>query len=431
MFGNNNPLQSIQFLGLLNAAKTGNSAVDAAIAVLLPIVVSSSLGHIRKNDSLAHSLASVRCWFQGKNYTQTITHRSVQYCGTYTKSVDNESQNEYLVRAIKLYVHQKCHLDLDDADVDLSDVAKRKSDQNCDTSATSTKRLLGDCEIVKKPPRNTWVCTGLFDGAQVWMRMDDSVSEDNGSGGRGEQKMRTVTITLRSCKKTSMDELIRKALEWYEEQLAKLETFTRYFFEISSFSESNSKASRCPVYHNYVLTGEKTFKTIFSQPAKKLVKTVDDFRLKRGKYGVEGFPYKLGILLHGEPGTGKTSMIKALAQYLGRHVVNISLSKIERNQDLRDIFFNRDGFQRNLSFKDLIFVLEDVDAASKVVTTRQKEVKVGTNTGESETKGPMSTDALSLAGILNVFDGVVATPGRVRQNITFFVGTSNALSQSS
>jgi ATPase family associated with various cellular activities (AAA) len=69
-------------------------------------------------------------------------------------------------------------------------------------------------------------------------------------------------------------------------------------------------------------------------------------------------------------------MIKALAQYTGRSIVNVPLTRITTNSELMDIFYEKKYHVRGedvpikLGFKDVIFVLEDVDAASKVVRRR-------------------------------------------------------------
>ena len=130
-------------------------------------------------------------------FTQSIVYRGYELNDGTTKNLDNDSQNEYLVRAIKLYIHQKCDLDLDDAEVELTDVANRKSELSSLYAAPSTQILLGNCDIVKKPLPKKWHRVGLFDGADVWMWKNDSLSADKsrGGGSSNEQKFALYVST--------------------------------------------------------------------------------------------------------------------------------------------------------------------------------------------------------------------------------------------
>ena len=161
---------------------------------------------------------------------------------------------------------------------------------------------------------------------------------------------------------------------------------------------------------------------------------------------------------------GKTSLIKAMAHYTNRHIVTIPLSRISTNQDLTSLFFNGTysvaGSSKvaKLGFSNVIFVLEDVDAGSKVVMSRElrrqeeerreeerRQAFAMLNDQPTGSQGPpplssimptgptslppvrvssmkpggLSTvrmegdDELDLTGILNVLDGVVDTPGRI------------------
>lgn len=91
-------------------------------------------------------------------------------------------------------------------------------------------------------------------------------------------------------------------------------------------------------YKRYLLADNKSFDTLFFPEKCQLLKLVDDFMHGRGKFEIPGFPNKLGILLDGPPGTGKTSLIKALAIYLKRHIVSVSLEKVKTNQEWGPIF---------------------------------------------------------------------------------------------
>ena len=79
------------------------------------------------------------------------------------------------------------------------------------------------------------------------------------------------------------------------------------------------------------------------------------------------------------------TLIKAIAHYTKRHIVSVPLSRIKTNQELMDVMFDQSATVVNtqrtheddsselpvlLDFKSVIFVMEDVDAASKVVQRR-------------------------------------------------------------
>ncbi|KAJ0389370.1 hypothetical protein ATCC90586_011178 [Pythium insidiosum] len=135
---------------------------------------------------------------------------------------------------------------------------------------------------------------------------------------------------------------------------------------------------------------------------------------KTGKFAIRGFPYKLGFLLHGPPGTGKTSLIKAIAQHTKRHIVTINLSKIRTNQELLDAVFDLKfsvedmDYPISLSFKDVVFVMEDIDCASRIVEKRdnsdskyeQKRESRVERMVESQKKAEMDDDDDDMPGLI-------------------------------
>ncbi|CBY01536.1 hypothetical protein IAQ61_003359 [Plenodomus lingam] len=141
-------------------------------------------------------------------------------------------------------------------------------------------------------------------------------------------------------------------------------------------------------------------------------------------YSERGIPYRRGYLLHGPPGTGKTSMSFALAGVFGMNIYCISLSAAQLTESSLMDNFN--------SLPDrCIVLLEDVDAAGlrredlpaepvaveqESASTKESDRPGAHPTKSNESKSQPkkeSTSRISLSGLLNVIDGAGSQEGRV------------------
>ncbi|KAF7596147.1 hypothetical protein BBP40_003046 [Aspergillus hancockii] len=132
-------------------------------------------------------------------------------------------------------------------------------------------------------------------------------------------------------------------------------------------------------------------------------------------YSNRGIPYRRGYLLHGPPGTGKTSLCFAVSGLMGLplYLLNLS-SKSFGEDDLMSLF-------QELP-RRCIVLLEDVDCAG---ITQKRVSGEGSNDSAEKTKDGKEEDApqdadtdsskqgVSLSGLLNVIDGVAASEGRI------------------
>lgn len=112
-------------------------------------------------------------------------------------------------------------------------------------------------------------------------------------------------------------------------------------------------------------------------------------------YSARGIPYRRGYLLHGPPGTGKSSLSYAIAGHFDLKIYVVNLNSSNLNEDILTQLFS-------LLPQKCLVLLEDVDAAG---ITQQRTA--------SSITAPRDKQNISLSGLLNVIDGVASQEGRV------------------
>jgi hypothetical protein len=118
----------------------------------------------------------------------------------------------------------------------------------------------------------------------------------------------------------------------------------------------------------------------------RIMKYLTDFLDNKEAYIKADIPFRTGILLHGEPGSGKSSTALAIANALKMNVHIIPITSLLNDESLSDCFA---GIPPNS-----IVVLEDIDIA-KGVKDRDEDTDKG----------------VTMQGMLNVLDGFQSPPG--------------------
>lgn len=189
----------------------------------------------------------------------------------------------------------------------------------------------------------------------------------------------TVTVTTLSRDRHLFSKLLAEARDLaLRGQEGKLVIRTAWGIEWKPFGQPRRKR---PLHSVVLDTGV----------SEKVEQDVNAFLQRRQWYADRGIPYRRGYLLHGPPGSGKTSYIQALAGSLSYDICLLNLSERGLGDDkLNHLLSNAP--ERS------IILIEDVDAAFN------KRMQTSEDGYQS---------SVTFSGFLNALDGVASGEERI------------------
>jgi hypothetical protein len=256
---------------------------------------------------------------------------------------------------------------------------------------------------------------------------------------------------------SQIKEFIANISKEYVMQLENSRSNKRFMYTLTKTTYTD-RYEKLTCWRENEFQSAKTFDHVFFEGKQDVIRKIQFFLDNKAWYDKYGIPYTLGIGMYGPPGTGKTSFIKALMNMVkDRHLINMPLSIIQTKTQLNEFYyesrFNDLNASNSIGFDKKIIVIEDIDCVGDIVMERSHTHSVARPSSETNedaefadiadiafdekidamddkikdlikknivdeskkiiSKCTKKEDSITLDDILNLWDGIIETPGRI------------------
>lgn len=242
----------------------------------------------------------------------------------------------------------------------------------------------------------------LRDGWRVYL-VNRKVDQNQAPSFGGGDRKQTITITTFGRSQEPLRRMLDEIMAVREDR----DTIPIYTWIGGGYSLVERRAKR-------------PMDTVYIDPAIKadILRDVQRFTARRSWYADRAIPWRRGYSLEGPPGTGKTTLIFAIASVLEKPVYLINPASLDNDNQLQAAV-NQAGAG--------LLAIEDIDTL-KVSKRRKSKVNTASEIDSTPSIAPPgagsttvsvtgssdnSKSGITLSGLLNAFDGIGARDGRI------------------
>lgn len=212
------------------------------------------------------------------------------------------------------------------------------------------------------------------------------------------------TLYIKAKNYDIIDELLHISYTYHKETFSDLDNnnYKNYIYMIEN------QGNRYMSFNRYKYKNISSFDNLFLDKKKELLQHLKEFKDGNSKHKF------ISLLLQGKPGTGKTSVIKMMANFFNRSIVYVKLNEVKNMKTLLQIIHNdyyevynchTDEYDDYNIGNNKIIVFEDIDACSEELI-KKREI----DNNENNKKHNWNDDdeyTLTFDDILNALNGVI------------------------